>query len=355
MLPEKVPSDPDEPFFILSLTEIPLSSSGEVVNSATENPSCLSVAESSIPQPSGVSGESVAAAGEGSLSNVPMPMFKEIKSVTGLISVEETVLDPSTLIDHNIQKTVDPQEHTTDNPPKFPDAVDNNEPEAALNKQRQTSIGRRAKLQVKPNAARRKQTSKTKSMKAAESAPTQTNTTQEPKASDAVTEAQRGRCSRDEEIVTDGKGTTSSLEAQTSQRRVRKPKGSLSSLSVTKKTSPPQNLPPSKPVSKRSKLKTPLTEGQQSLLEPIASTSHDVPSTQSLTQTLKETRPASITLLTQTAVNIRETCDQSPRSPDPSTSQCTEDDCVDSCALEEEPTSVSQYFLTNIFTEVDEG
>lgn len=40
----------------------------------------------------------MAAAGEGSLSNVPMPMFKEIKSVTGLISVEETVLNPSTLI-----------------------------------------------------------------------------------------------------------------------------------------------------------------------------------------------------------------------------------------------------------------
>lgn len=58
-------------------------------------------------------------------------------------------------------------------------------------------------------------------MKAAESAPTQINTTQEPKASDAVMEAQRGSCSRDEEIVTDGKGTTSSLEAQTSQRRVR--------------------------------------------------------------------------------------------------------------------------------------
>lgn len=55
MLPEKVPSDPDEPFFILSLTEIPLSSSGEVVNSATENPSCLSVTESSIPQPRFVS------------------------------------------------------------------------------------------------------------------------------------------------------------------------------------------------------------------------------------------------------------------------------------------------------------
>lgn len=94
---------------------------------------------------SGVSGESVAAAGEGSLSNVPMPMFKEIKSVTGLISVEETVLNPSTLIvskalkkncwrsecdffiffylfhmlcfsihqDHNIQKTVDPQGRVT--------------------------------------------------------------------------------------------------------------------------------------------------------------------------------------------------------------------------------------------------
>lgn len=40
----------------------------------------------------------MAAAGEGSLSNVPMPMFKEIKSVTGLINVKETEPGPSTLI-----------------------------------------------------------------------------------------------------------------------------------------------------------------------------------------------------------------------------------------------------------------
>lgn len=38
VLPEPVPSDPDEPFFILSLTEIPLA---EVVGGASEPLPCL--------------------------------------------------------------------------------------------------------------------------------------------------------------------------------------------------------------------------------------------------------------------------------------------------------------------------
>ncbi|XP_035996610.1 transcription factor TFIIIB component B'' homolog [Fundulus heteroclitus] len=37
LVPEQVPSDPDEPFFILSLTEIPVSSAGEVEARAAEN------------------------------------------------------------------------------------------------------------------------------------------------------------------------------------------------------------------------------------------------------------------------------------------------------------------------------
>ncbi|MEQ2225838.1 hypothetical protein ILYODFUR_021586, partial [Ilyodon furcidens] len=40
-LPEQVPSDPDEPFFILSLTEVPVSSAGEVETSPAESFSYL--------------------------------------------------------------------------------------------------------------------------------------------------------------------------------------------------------------------------------------------------------------------------------------------------------------------------
>lgn len=45
-----VPSDPDEPFFILSLTEIPVCSSGEVVDSVSEPTPYLPVTDASIQQ-----------------------------------------------------------------------------------------------------------------------------------------------------------------------------------------------------------------------------------------------------------------------------------------------------------------
>ncbi|KAM4720497.1 uncharacterized protein FYW61_015879 isoform 2-T2 [Anableps anableps] len=58
MLPEQVPSDPDEPFFILSLTEIPVSSAGEVEASGAEDLSYLPVTGASGQQ-SSVSGMSL--------------------------------------------------------------------------------------------------------------------------------------------------------------------------------------------------------------------------------------------------------------------------------------------------------
>ncbi|XP_030599089.1 transcription factor TFIIIB component B'' homolog [Archocentrus centrarchus] len=368
MLPEQVPSDPDEPFFILSLTEIPLSSSGELVHSAIEYPSGFSVTESSIPQPSSVSGESVAAAGEGSLSNVSIPVFTLKKGEMGLDNVKDTEPGPSALIGHTMEETVDPHESTTDHPPKFPDTVGSNETEIPLTKPRHTDTGRKAKPQVKSSSVRRKQTSKTLSAEAAESAPTHTITTQdlthsmpsvEPKPYDAITDPQIGNYSLDEDILTDGNGTNSSLEAQSSRSREstcqRKPRDSLSSLPVTNKIAPSQNLPPGKPASKRSKVKTPLAEGKQSLLKPVASTSHDVDSTQILAQPLKETHPTSTTLLTQTAVEVEQTTGR--LDPAPSALQCTDEqsDCMDSSFLDEEPTGVSQYFLSDIFTEVEEG
>ncbi|XP_054908298.1 LOW QUALITY PROTEIN: transcription factor TFIIIB component B'' homolog [Poeciliopsis prolifica] len=52
ILPEQVPSDPDEPFFILSLTEIPVPSAGEVGASGAQNLSYLPATGASGRQPS---------------------------------------------------------------------------------------------------------------------------------------------------------------------------------------------------------------------------------------------------------------------------------------------------------------
>ncbi|XP_027881110.1 transcription factor TFIIIB component B'' homolog isoform X1 [Xiphophorus couchianus] len=52
ILPEQVPSDPDEPFFILSLTEIPVPSAGEVGVSGAQNLSYCPAAGASGQQPS---------------------------------------------------------------------------------------------------------------------------------------------------------------------------------------------------------------------------------------------------------------------------------------------------------------
>lgn len=50
VLSEQVTSDPDEPFFILSLTEIPVRSSGQEVDSAEEPLPYLPLADASIQQ-----------------------------------------------------------------------------------------------------------------------------------------------------------------------------------------------------------------------------------------------------------------------------------------------------------------
>ncbi len=50
VLSEQVPPDPDEPFFILSLTEIPVCSSGEVVGGASEPLPYLPVTDASMRQ-----------------------------------------------------------------------------------------------------------------------------------------------------------------------------------------------------------------------------------------------------------------------------------------------------------------
>ncbi len=122
VLSEQVPPDPDEPFFILSLTEIPVCSSGEVVGGASEPLPYLPVTDASMrqqrlvpafyqlvmPTPSrrvsgfvwcqilqlssplsSVPGESLAAVEDGPLSNVAMPAPMEESGETGLVNVKD--------------------------------------------------------------------------------------------------------------------------------------------------------------------------------------------------------------------------------------------------------------------------
>lgn len=362
MLPEQEPSDPNEQFFILSLTEIPVSSSGEVVNSGAEHLSYLPVTDASVQQPSSVCGESLRAAGDGSLAFAPVPMSAGESGVMGPIDVKDTGPEPAVLIHSTIENPVDPHETTTVQPEKCPDTADTNETDVAPVNQTLRGTRRRAIPQVKSRNTRKKQTSNTLE---AESVQTQANTTQEhpgdsvqPEAFDD-TEPHKGGggdVDADKKTLTGGKDPHSSKGAESTQSIgtstwKRKPKDLPPFPSETTKTAPSVNPPLGKAADKQSS-------------EPVASTSHDVAPTPGLTQPQKEAHSTSITPPTQTEVDIQQTSDLSPNSSDrtPCTSQSTAEvsdsqqiDCMESSSLEEEePTSVSQYFLSDIFTEVEE-
>ncbi|XP_038589444.1 transcription factor TFIIIB component B'' homolog isoform X2 [Micropterus salmoides] len=379
LLSEQVPSDPDEPFFILSLTEIPVCSSGEVVDSVCEPFPYLPVTDTSIQQQS-VLGESLAAAGHGSLSNVAVPVSMEESGETGLINVIDFGPDPAAY-KSLMENPVDPHERTTVQSSEFPETVENiDESEIPPTTQRLMGTRRGAKLQVTPNTTTRMRASKT--LAAKESIPVQANTTQDselpgpsvqPKAiNELITEPQKRSCEHtdiEKETLIDGKDhENSSSGAQTAQTRRtssrnRKPEVLPAFPSETKKTAPSSDSPPGKASSKGRKVKTPRAAGKRSTQAPVAST-YDVTPTPSPTLPQEETHlilpPTSPT---QTEMDIKQTSEHSQLCSDPtySTSQCTAEgsqvsDVVESSYIEEEePTSVSQYFLSDIFTEVEEG
>ncbi|XP_008274380.1 transcription factor TFIIIB component B'' homolog isoform X3 [Stegastes partitus] len=353
MLPVQVPSDPDEPFFILSLTEIPVSSSGEVGNSAAEHLSYLPVTDASV-QRASVCGESLVAAGDGPLASAPAIMSAEGSPVKGPIDGKDIGPDPAAVTCSTIKNPVDPHGTTAVQPGKSPETADNDETNVASVKQKLMATGRRAKPQVKSSNSGKKQTRNTL---VAESVPAQTNTTQDsehpadsvqPKAFDEP-EPHKGGGSdvdTDKETLTGGQDPHSSSRAQTKQS---------SGTSSWKRK--PKDYPPF--LSRTA----PKTAEKQSSPEPVASTSHDVAPTPSWTQG-KEAHSTSTTSPTPTDVGIQQMSDHRPDSSDPTpgSSKCPaeasasqESDCMESSTLEEEePTSVSQYFLSDIFTEVEE-
>ncbi|XP_035847244.1 transcription factor TFIIIB component B'' homolog [Sander lucioperca] len=377
MLLQQEPLDADEPFFILSLTEIPVCSLGEVVDSVPEPLPYLPVTDASIEQQS-VSGESLAAAGDRLLSNVAVPVFMEESGDTGLINAIDIGPDPAANIDSIMENPVDPHVHASE----LPETVENNdETEIPPAKQRLMDTHRReaAKLQVKPNTTKRKQASKTLAAKEEESIPIEKKKTQHSELpgpsvqptvfDDDVTEPQKGSDDHvdvEKETLTGGEDPEdSSSGAQTTRTRQasnwnRKTKGSLSLPSEMNIAAPASDSPPGKEAPKGRKVKTPRAAGKPSTPAPGASTSYDGPPTASLTQPTQETRSTSSTTSpTQTEVDPEQTSEHSPLCSDttPSTSLCPAEvsasqQSVESSSIEEEPTTVSQYFLSDIFTEV---
>ncbi|XP_071321461.1 transcription factor TFIIIB component B'' homolog isoform X2 [Trachinotus anak] len=381
MLSEQVPPDPDEPFFILSLTEIPVCSSGQVADSAAEPLPYLPVADASIQQHS-VPGESFASAGDGSLSKVPAPISVEESGEMGHMSVKDTGLDSAAYIDSITDNPVDPHESTTVHPPELPETVEkNDETEIPPSKERLTGTGRRAKLKVKPNTTKKKQASKSLATNISQDSELAGASVQS-EASDAtakgddevVNEPQKSggdQVNIEKESPTGRKGPedqSSGAQTQTTRRtgvRNRKPKDSLSLHSDMNSTAPSSDPSPGKAATKGPRGKTPRTRKHLTPTAPVPSTSHSVAPKPNLTHLPEETHSISHTTspaLTDSDIELttehNRPCSDQTLSTSQSTAEVSapqQSDCVESSSTEEEPTSVSQYFLSDIFTEVEEG
>ncbi|XP_027137925.1 transcription factor TFIIIB component B'' homolog isoform X2 [Larimichthys crocea] len=357
MLSDQVPSDPDEPFFILSLTEIPVCPSGEVVDSVSEPLSYLPATDASVQQQSDLG------AADGLLSDVAVPASTEESSETGLVGS-----DTAAQMHSIVENPVDPHESSSVQPSMLAEAAENDdEAEPPPSKQRP---GRAAKLQVKPKTQRKRQASKE-----AESTPAQDSElpgpSEEPKVMDELSDEPQkesgDRTDLEKEIPTGGKDPEdSSSGAQTTGRRgtssrKRKPK----SLHPVSETSITSDSAPNKPASKA---KTSRAAGKRSARAQVRSPSDNRSPTPGPTQPPpeEETHSApSNTSPTQTEAAVVQTSEHGRlcSDPAPSTSPWTaevsasqQSDSLESSSMEEEePMSVSQYFLSDIFTEVEEG
>ncbi|XP_076614534.1 uncharacterized protein LOC143338191 isoform X2 [Chaetodon auriga] len=350
MLSVQVPSDPDEPFFILSLTEIPVCSSGEVVDSVSEPLSYLPVTDASAQQQS-VPGEGLGlAARDGPVSNAAPPGSTEESGDTGLVNVKDIGPDTAAGVDSIMENPVDPHESSAVQPSILPETgEDNDETERPSLKQRLAGPGRTAKWQVKPKAQRTKQARKTPAAKDAEPIPTQDSELPvQPKAFEAVPQTGSG------DYIDSEKETRTGEAAQTrrSGSRNRKPKDFPSFLSETNSTAPSSDASRG---TASSEVKTPPAAGGRSA--PVASTSRDVAPTPGPAGP-EETHPTASTSAEADVDQRSRLCsDQSPAA-----SACTAEvaasqqiDSMDSSCMADEPTNVSQYFLSDIFTDVEEG
>ncbi|KAF7217525.1 transcription factor TFIIIB component B'' homolog isoform X2 [Nothobranchius furzeri] len=286
ILPAEVPSDPDEPFFILSLTEIPVSSAEEEAA-----PPPLPVADPSKHEQN-VSAESSEAVGGG--FNV---------SVHSQVASNDTGSEPAGFVTGQKDKT-------TIQPPKFP-PTDAKETKALSSKKTPKGSGRKGKRQVQSAAATEAESSSDKS----------------------VTEPHGeagGHVDTDKKTVSGEKEPDSSSASQ-SVASVGK---SCRSRSKSKDSS---SLSPETVSSSKSKPRQ-KSAGKQ------ASSKSRVSETRSLSTNSSQPSPevhSAPPTCSNPAGGVRR------RAAEVSFSQ--EDDSA------VEPTNVSQFFLSDIFTEVQEG
>ncbi|XP_060916899.1 transcription factor TFIIIB component B'' homolog isoform X2 [Labrus mixtus] len=368
MLSGQMPSDSEEKFIILSLIEIPVCQQEEMLQSVPEPLPCPPVTEASIQQRS-VPAECSTATGVESLSSAALTVSMEESEETGLINAKDSGSNSTTCTGSVPENQGDPQESTTVQTSTLPETVEGTEEtETPPTKQKLQGTTRRAKRQVKPNTSRKQQASTTVTAEEEEeSPPLQTNTTEEselpglsvqPRESDEQQQKKKGGSRKEgsKKAPTGSKDAEESSSARpTRVTRNRNPKGSLPE---TNNTAPPSCSTPARATSKAQKVKTPRAARKQSAPESEASTSHEVAPTFSSVETLEE-QPLSTSL---TELNISQTFDfgqgldpgltPSQSFLDVFSSQQSLD--LDGSSIEE-ATSVSQYFLSDIFTDVEEG
>ncbi|KAL6096590.1 bdp1 [Pungitius sinensis] len=284
--------DADEPFFILSLTEIPVA--------VPEPPPRRPAAEQDGPQPPSLL---IAVPGEGSTTAAEGPS-------PGAAAAAAAACPEESVETGLIRRDTGPDPDRT--PPTKPDG-----PRATR---------RRVKEQVEPRTSKRRQAGR--SLAADEAVPT-------PQAK-VFEDVPRGDRVDVGEEAPKGESGSGAQTARRKGSRKRNPKGFPAVTPETIVTAPPPDAAPRKAASKGPKARTPRAAAKRPA-PPAASTSRAAAAA---------TRS---TVTTSPAERRKGGRARSVRSP-PEVSASRQSD-----AAEEEPTSVSQYFLCDIFTDVEEG
>uniref|UniRef100_A0A673ZLB5 Mucin-5AC-like n=1 Tax=Salmo trutta TaxID=8032 RepID=A0A673ZLB5_SALTR len=411
---DQAPSDPDEPIFILSLTEIPVLPTGEENGCTSQTLSepffFLPVADagaqlqhsSDIVAPGG----GLEKGNAGILCEVSEPM-----------SVDEALPQPSYTSIKEFGSTAGPVGVCASAKPSEDSMADAETSEDTYPPSKKRKVPERArrvdKLQVRPNTAVRKQTSCSAPAKETVSpvTPDQTTTlttttldTDHPAASSPPAQpgpSVTGTASR--EVVADEQGTvgcldrtetehtptggednSSGAESQAARqiaplamsgplsRPGRRPRGFLSFMS--NKNTSPVAVPPrgTRAAARRPQVNTTRPGGKRAAPAPSTIT-RTMPSPSTTNSTTTPTRATRTT--TKPDFSARVTREKPSdvlalhSDPEPSTSLCTTatkssqvpaaqpsaSPCVDSGSADEEPINVSQYFFSDIFTEVEEN
>nr|XP_046225527.1 mucin-5AC-like isoform X5 [Oncorhynchus gorbuscha] len=403
---DQTQSDQDEPIFILSLTEIPVLPAGEESGYTSQTLSepflFLPDAGAQLQQSSDIvaPGGGLEKGNAGVLCEVPESM-DEVLPQSSYTSIKE-VESGSTAGPVGVCASAKPSEDS------MADAETSEDTHPPSKKRKAPERARRVdKLQVRPNTAVREQTSCSAPAKEAVSpitpdqTPSLTTTTldtyyltassplAQPGPSITGTASQQGTVgcfdrTETEHTPTGGEDNSSGAESQAARqitplamsgplsRPGRRPRGFLSFMS--NKNASPVAAPPrgTRAAARRPQVNTTRPGGKRAAPE-LSTTTRTMPSPSIMHYTTTPTRATRTTTKPDFSTRVTQ---EKPSdalalhsNPEPSTSLCTTatessqvpaaqpsaSPCVDSGSADEEPINVSQYFFSDIFTEVEEN